>query len=309
MTQPYDYWHVNNAGLSLGFNSREWMTPAVSSSQYWCGVLTARPFFVGDNGIKLNAVRLRMFDATRTGSCRIGIYACPPPQEHNMFPSSLIADFGDLNLNGTTLPVITAGAPVELGPGFYYVATRFRAAAAGFPPFGSVHGEGAVGGPGFPLGYDPFTGAGYIGFSAYCPTGPLPDPFPAICPRRYGVLQANSNPSTAIYMESAAQTTALVQVQWIYSAGHVGAPIRSTDIATQVSVTYGPGTLVADVVAAFMGGTPPNNHIVNAINVGETTTMPAFSTSLFQLQPGGPLQRSAALGIGFFPATSLEVVV
>ena len=223
-----------------------------------------------------------------------------------MFPSTLVADLGDLPLNGTQNPFITAGTPVELDPGFYYVATRFYAPGASFPAFGKVHGEGGVGGPGFPLGYSPVSGIGHIGFSAYNPTGPLPATFPAICPRRYGVVMNNANPPTAIYMEaSAPYTTALVQVQWTYDALHVGAPDRPTDTAAQVNVRYGPSTPVADVVAAFEASI----HIENVSNVGFTTTMPTFGTSLTQLQPGGPLQKGAALAGSYFPATAIEVVL
>lgn len=309
MTQPYDYWHVQGASaLTLPFQSGEWDSPATSPAQYAWGMLTARPFFVGDSGVKVNRIGLRLFGAAYTGLCRVGIYACPPPSTHNMFPSTLVADLGDLNLFGSVDRFITAGSPIELDPGLYYVATRFYAPGASFPVFGTVHGEARVGGPGFPLGYSPVTGIGYIGFSTYNPSGPLPATFPAICPRRYGVIANNINPPTAIYMEQRDPYTATVfQAQWLYNAGFVGPPIATTDTATQVTVTYGPGATVAQVVTAFSDAA--NIETNRVFNVGQTTVMPAFSISLQQLQPGGPLQSSNAAVGGYFPATAIEVVL
>ena len=307
MTQPYDYWHVNNIGLTLPFQSGEWQSPATSSAQYAWGMLTARPFFVGDSGAKVNRIGLRLSGAAYTGLCRVGVYACPLPSAHDMFPSTLVADLGDLNLLGSVDRFITAGSPIELDPGLYYVATRFYAPGVSSPVVGSVHGEGSVGGPGFPLGYDPTSGIGYVGFSTYNPSGPLPATFPAVCPRRYGVLMNNVNPPTAIYMEAEVETSSLVQVAWIYNgAGTPGVATRTTDTAAQVSVTFGPLTSVATVMVAFEGSV----HIKNGrvFNVGQTTTMPTSGANT-TLQPGGPLQSRVTLIGRYFPATALEVVL
>lgn len=312
MTQPYDYWHVQAAsGLTLPFQGREWINPATSSAQYAWGMLTARPFFVGDNGLKVSRIGLRLSATTYTGLCRVGIYACPPPSTHNMFPSTLVADLGDLSLAGTRDPYITAVTPVELDPGFYYVATRLYSPGASSPVVGNVHGEARVGGAGYPLGFNQVTGVGYIGFTAYNPSGPLPATFPAICPRNYGVIMNNLNPPTAIYMEADAVTSGLVQIQWTYNgAGTPGVATRTTDTAAQVTVTYGPSTPVSTVVAAFEGSTHIRDGRV--FNVGGTTTMPnSGGISLTSLQPGGPLQNGSAssqLG-GYFPATAIEVVL
>lgn len=310
MTQPYDYWHVQAAsGLTLPFQGREWASPAVSTVQYAWGMLTARPFFVGDSGVKVSRIGLRLSAATYTGLCRVGIYACPPPSAHNMFPSTLVADLGDLNLNGTQNPYIAAGTPVELDPGFYYVATRFYSPGASLPAFGNRHGEVSVGGPGYPLGFDRVTGVGYIGFSTYNPSGPLPATFPAICPRNYGVVLNNVNPLTAIYMESEVVTSGVVQASWVYSgAATPGVATRTTDTAAQVTVTYGPNTLVSTVMTAFEGSAHIRDGRV--FNVGATTTMPnSGSSTLTTLQAGGPLQTLAGLVGNYFPATAIEVVV
>lgn len=310
MTQPYDYWHVQTAsGLTLPFQGREWTSPAVSAAQYAWGMLTARPFFVGDNGLKVSRIGLRLSAATYTGLCRVGIYACPPPSTHNMFPSTLVADLGDLNLNGTQNPYITAGTPVELSPGFHYVATRFYNPGASSPAVGSRHGEASVGGPGYPLGFNQVTGVGYIGFSAYNPSGPLPATFPAICPRNYGVAMNSTNPPTAIYMESDVLTSGSVQISWVYSGvATPGVATRTTDTAAQVTVTYGPNTLVSTVMTAFEG----SSHIRDGrvFNVGATTTMPnAGSSGITTLQAGGPLQTLATQVGNYFPATAIEVVI
>ena len=309
MTQPYDYWHVQAAsGLTLPFQSGEWTSPASLSAQYAWGMLTARPFFVGDNGLKVSRIGLRLSGTTYTGLCRVGIYACPPPGDHNMYPSGLIADLGDLSLVGTRDPYITAGAPVELGPGFYYVATRFYSPGASSPVSGISHGETAVGGSGYPLGFDRVTGVGYIGFSAYNPSGPLPATFPAICPRNYGVLMDITNPPTAIYMESEVVTSGLVQVSWVYNgAGTPGVATRTTDTASNVTVTYGPNTLVSTVMTAFEGSAHIRDGRV--FNVGATTTMLNFASTFTTLQAGGPLQSRATLVGNYFPATAIEVVV
>jgi hypothetical protein len=227
-----------------------------------------------------------------------------------MFPSTLVADLGDLNLNGTQNPYITAGTPVELDPGFYYVATRFYNPGASLPAFGYRHGEVSVGGPGYPLGFNQVSGGGYIGFSAYNPSGPLPAMFPAICPRNYGVVMNNVNPLTAIYMESEVVTSGVVLSSWVYSSDPLltGIANRTTDTAAQVTVTYGLNTLVSTVMTAFEGSAHIRDGRV--FNVGATMMMPnSGSSTLTTLQVGGPLQSRATLVGNYFPATAIEVVV
>jgi hypothetical protein len=307
MTQPYDYQHVQGAsGLTLPFQAGEWASSAVGTAYAGFGMLTARPFFVGDRGLKVNRIGLRLFSAAYTGLCRIGIYACPPPSAHSMYPTTLVADLGDLNLFGSATPYKTAVAPIELDPGFYYVATRIYAPTSGMTIY--RHAELSLGGPGFPLGFDPITGVGYIGFSVYNPSGSLPSTFPALAAGNFCVLNNNLATPTAIYMESEI-TSGLFQAQWLYDSNPLltGIANLTTNTASQVAVTYGPSTPVATVMAKF----EESAHIRDGrvFNVGATTTMPTSSTSLFQFHPRGPLQAGTNQAGPYFPQTAIEVVL
>jgi hypothetical protein len=302
MTQPWDYWHVSGGGELNIYNTREIVESAGiigtgGSINYAPQMLSARPFFVGDEGITITDVSVNLNSSTSQGTCRFGIYSCPPPAAHDMYPSELVADLGELTLSGSFRPSL-AVTPVELEPGFYYIATIFNNTAAA-STVGYAHTQ--LGGPGFPLGYAPANGTGLIGFSVYRPYGPLPAAFPPLVTGSYGVGIAGNN--TAIYVEAAVAT--FFQVSWNYnSATPAGTAVVATDTTSQVAVNYGNNTSPATVAAALQSAA----NITTAISVGSPTNLlNSGSSGLIQLQLAGPLQTLAS-GVGaYLPVTAIAV--
>lgn len=320
MTQPYDYWHIQgSSSLTIPLQSGEWSSPAQSSRVPAWNMINARPFFVGDNGVKVSRFRLMTAntDSRISGTVRFGIYNCPPPSEHNLYPSNLIAETGPVNLVSNPGYYIfkSLESPVDLSPGLYYLATLAEHVQPGMVGAWQIHGQSHVGLQNFPLGYSTVSGVGFIGFSAYHGTGTLPQEFPAIPSGSFGVLQqgaAFSAPRNSIYIE-ATSNNSNITVQWIYSAAHPGTASLTTDTPSSIRVTFGPnglgaglGTSVQQVADTFSS----SSNIAIAIPAGTHIAEPNMyqvSSDLYTLHPGGPLQVATANVGAHFPATAIEI--
>lgn len=331
MTQPWDYWHEDGASGLTVYNVRDQQESAgvvggggAAAAPH---MLTARPFWVGDEGLRVTSVSLSMGASNQPGACRFGIYACPPPSAHNMYPSTLVSDIGELGLAGALArPVKTLAAPLDLAPGFYYLATLFRVATpaerlAGFTGLTSISSQPLLGGPGFPLGYSssvapPSGGVPLTGFSTYFPYGSLPATFPPLAAGSFGVLFtsfnfAPFNVDYAIYVESAGTGAMGVTIQY-NAAVPLGTAVVSTDTPSSVVVQYngdaGTPCPQASVAAALLSAT----NIVNAQSVGSAINFNStgFGTNpiVIQLQRAGPLQGYATRANMFLPVTAISVV-
>jgi hypothetical protein len=334
MTQPWDYWHEDGASGLTVYNVRDQQESAgvVGGGGGFAAphMLTARPFWVGDEGLRVTSVSLST-ESNQSGACRFGIYACPPPSAHDMYPSTLVSDIGELVLAGALArPVKTLAAPLDLAPGFYYLATLFRVATpaerlAGFTGLTSVSSQPLLGGPGFPLGYSPSSAsnAPLTGFSTYFPYGSLPATFPALAAGSFGVLYSNFNNAPfnidyAIYVESAGTGAMGVTIQY-NAAVPLGTAVKITDTPSSVVVQYngnlGTPCPQASVLAALLSTIGPlfdPSNIVNAQSVGSAINFnsTAFGTNpaVIQLQRAGPLQGYATLAAMFLPVTAISVV-
>lgn len=287
MAQPWDFWHQQAAAGYSPFNLRDAAETSAAVGHLanptlpW--MLTAQPFFVGDNGIFLRRAGLMCFNTSQPGNARLGVYACPPPADHNMYPSSLLYDLGEIVLTGAAQRY-TADVPVgglELAPGFYYLASVFSSTPA-------MYGQRALGGPGGPLGMDPSTGLGYCGFSAFQAYGALPATFPALSSSFFTVV--THVPTTAnrcaIYVES--PTALAVTVQ--YNAGTpAGTAVVVTDTAAAVTVNYN-GASNATVAAALL----------SAVNITAATAILGANWQVGGFESRstrkGPLTFSSAAG-------------
>lgn len=309
MTQPWDYWHVAGGGGLTVYNTRELVESAGiigpgGAVNYALHMLSARPFFVGDEGITVTSVSVNLDSSTTAGTCRFGIYACPSPSAHDMYPAQLLADFGELTLTGSFRPSL-AVTPLALDPGFYYLATIFNNTSPTLITRG--YGQAQLGGPGFPLGYSPASGVGFIGFSVYRPYGALPSTFPALVAGSFGFVPAAIPPSSnniQIYVECEASVTGTFQVNWSYNGALPNNSITVTDALTSVTVQYGPNTSPATFAAQLQ---LLSGNIKTAISVGSTANFPNSGSSVITLQNAGPLQNSAGNVAQYLPITAIAV--
>lgn len=304
MTQPWDYWHVASGGGLTVYNTRELVESAGiigpgGPVNYALHMLSARPFFVGDEGVTITDVSVNLNSSTAAGTCRLGIYACPPPSAHDMYPAQLLADFGELTLTGSFRPSL-AVTPLALDPGFYYLATIFNNTAATST---NGYGHAQLGGPGFPLGYSPTSGLGFIGFSVYQPYGALPATFPSLPAGSNGVAIAGNN--TAIYVQAIDTNTTAFSVSWTYNAGTpAGDAVVVTDTTSQVTVNYGNDTSPVTVAATIQSAT----NVSTAVSVGSAANLFNFGGSgPIILQQAGPLQALAANVAQYLPITAIAV--
>lgn len=310
MTQPWDYWHVAGGGGLTVYNTRELVESAGiigpgGSVNYALHMLSARPFFVGDEGITVTAVSVNLDSSTTPGTCRFGIYACPPPSAHDMYPAQLLADFGELTLTGSFRPSL-AVTPITLDPGFYYLATIFNNPSPTLLTAG--YGQAQLGGPGFPLGYSPANGVGFIGFSVYRPYGALPAAFPALPAGSFGFVPASVPPfsnNIQIYVECEASVTDTFQVNW---SRDVALPNNSATVtaetSTSVTIRYGTNTSPATFAAALQ---TQSANVKTAISVGSPANFPNSGPWTINLQNAGPLQASATNIAQYLPITAIAV--
>lgn len=335
MTQPWDYWHEDGASGLTVYNVRDQQESAGvvggGGGEAAPHMLTARPFWVGDEGLRITSVSLSMGASDQPGACRFGIYACPPPSAHDMYPSTLVSDIGELVLAGALArPVKTLAAPLDLTPGFYHLATLFRVATpaeriAGYAGLTTISSQPLLGGPGFPLGYSssvapPSGGVPLTGFSTYFPYGSLPATFPPLAAGSFGVLYSNFNFAPfnidyAIYVESAGTGAMGVRIQY-NAAVPLGTAVKVTDTPSSVVVQYngdaGTPCPQASVVAELLSTPFGPSNIVNAQSVGSAIDFNSngFGTNpaVIQLQRAGPLQGYATLAAMFLPLTAISTV-
>jgi hypothetical protein len=312
MTQPWDYWHVAGGGGLTVYNTRELVESAGiigpgGPVNYALHMLSARPFFVGDEGITVTAVSVNLDSSTTPGTCRFGIYACPPPSAHDMFPAQLLADFGELTLTGSFRPSL-AVTPLALDPGFYYLATIFNNTSPTLLTAG--YGQAQLGGPGFPLGYSPANGVGFIGFSVYRPYGALPSTFPALVAGSFGFVPAGVPPfgnNIQIYVECEAAITGTFQVNWSHNAAQpAGTATVTAETGTSVTIQYGSNTSPATFATALQ---TQSANVKTAISVGSTANFPNSGSSVIVLQNAGPLQKYAANVGQYLPITAIAVQI
>lgn len=310
MTQPWDYWHVAGGGGLTVYNTRELVESAGiigpgGAVNYALHMLSARPFFVGDEGITVTSVSVNLDSSTTAGTCRFGIYACPPPSAHDMYPAQLLADFGELTLTGSFRPSL-AVTPLTLNPGFYYLATIFSNASPTLITRG--YGQAQLGGPGFPLGYSPANGEGFLGFSVYRPYGALPSTFPALVAGSFGFVPASVPPfsnNIQIYVECEASVTGTFQVNW---GRDVALPTNSATVtaetASSVTIRYGTDTSPATFAAALQ---TQSANVKTAISVGSPANFPNSGPWTINLQNAGPLQNLAGNVAQYLPITAIAV--
>jgi hypothetical protein len=308
MTQPWDYWHVAGGGGLTVYNTRELVESAGiigpgGAVTYALHMLSARPFFVGDEGITITEVSVNLNANTTAGTCRFGIYACPPPSAHDLYPAQLVADLGELTLTGSFRPVLTLGTPLQLDPGFHYLATIFDNTSTTLLANG--YGQAQLGGPGFPLGYSPASGIGLIGFSVYRPYGPLPSTFPSLVAGSFGVLKYPSANNFQVYVECEASITGDFTVTFAYNAALPSdSATVTTETGTALTIQHGPNTSPATFATALE---TQSTNVKTAISVGSTGNLANSGSTAVALQRAGPLQALAANVAQYLPITAIAV--
>lgn len=305
MTQPWDFRHApGGSGLTLPFSANEQQMAAgnVSSpdslAPSW---LAVRPIMIGDNGAVVSKIGISLFGTGMFGTLRAGIYACPPPSSHDMYPAELIIDGGEVSLNGTNKPQVTF-TPTSLSPGFHYIATLINWTTNTGP---SGYSQSTLGGPGWPLGYSVTDRVGYVGFGVQYPYGPLPSTFPTALPAgAYNFLIYNTS-GICIYVESTnSLPTPLMTVTTAYNAGTpAGTAVVATDTTTAVSVNYGSNTSPATVASALQSAT----NIATATSLSVAALMPNFGSTNRVLHPAGPLRIDRFQTPILLPVSSIEV--
>ena len=308
MTQPWDYWHVVGAGGLTVQNVRDRKESAGvlgNAVATLPNILTATPFWVGDDGVSVNKIGI-VTSSSGNGTCRIGIYKCPPPSAHDMYPSSLVQDFGEMTMTGSVNPRYLSISPsCRLNVGLYYVAMVFSSARS------TIQGDTLVGGPGYLLGYSRISGRGLIGFAVRHNYGPLPTSFPALPSNAFGVWHSGGAAGfeQAIYWET---KSALgggdggVTVTIQQAAITAGTAVVTSDTATNVTVNYGPSTSPSVVAAALASAT---GNISLAESIGGSSNLPNLAI-VIPSQPAGPLQTQGnARTVEFSPVKFIEVDV
>jgi hypothetical protein len=91
-------------------------------------VISARPFFVGNQGLQISGLQLL---GSGAGVNRLGIYRCAAPSAKNLYPTTLVKDFGDLVTTGTPA-VWTLPGSVFLPNGLYYTAYKLTSGGSAF---------------------------------------------------------------------------------------------------------------------------------------------------------------------------------
>jgi hypothetical protein len=120
-TQALDGWSV--FGSPTGF-----FTGSGGALSANLNVISARPFFVGNQGLQISGLQLLGGGA---GVNRLGIYRCAAPSAKNLYPTTLVKDFGDL-VTTATPAVWTLPGSVFLPNGLYYTAYKLTSGGSAF---------------------------------------------------------------------------------------------------------------------------------------------------------------------------------
>lgn len=177
MVQPYDYWHVSGGGGYINSNNHAEIDESAGVFSYApavANVLCARPFFVGDSGVFMQKMGVSVLTAS-TGSVRLGIYANPPASAHDMYPTTLLADFGAVLVTaptGVKYSASLAPGTLELACGYYWAALIAENAGGNFFTNERFNGSNN------PMGMDS-AGAPYLGWSVAQAYGAMPATFPS----------------------------------------------------------------------------------------------------------------------------------
>lgn len=120
-TQSLDGWSV--FGIPTGF-----FTGSGGALSANLNVISARPFFVGSQGLQISGLELL---GSGVGVNRLGIYRCADPSAKDLYPTTLMKDFGDLVTTGTPA-VWTLPGSVFLPNGLYYTAYKLTSGGSAF---------------------------------------------------------------------------------------------------------------------------------------------------------------------------------
>jgi hypothetical protein len=250
--QPWDWIHnPGNAGYNP-FNLRDAVENAgvVGSGAIHTpgNVLVAQPFFVGDQGLFVRRMGVMLFSTSAPGSVRLGIYKCPQPSAHDMWPSQKVADFGVLTCAGGFVRYTQNASPgsVSLQPGYYYAASLWSEAV-------NTYCQHAIGGPGNPLGtYDDYPVTAFAVPRLF--SAGLPSTFPGFPSGFFGTISYGAGYSG--YKAWAVTSNSRVTVTVNHSGGQPsGTAAVTTDTTAQVTVTHGNNTLASTVTTALLNAT------------------------------------------------------
>jgi len=300
--QPYDWWHVQGAGGLTIINAREAGESAGAvgggaAAQCFPNMLLARPIFVGDDGLLLSRLGVNLGINTAPGSVRFGLYECPAPEAHNMYPQGLVEDFGAVALNGSYRPSLAVSR--RLAPGFHYLATIFS-------DYAFAWGQVNMGGGGLPLGYHPSTGIGFVAFAVQQNFGALPATFPTLATAAFGMTgpAAPVAGSPAFYCEAIDVDTRVAAVTYNVAIP-AGTAVVVTDTAVNVTVQYGTNTLGSVAAAALAGSA----NLASAVLTTADALLPNAGSMSATLLPQGPIQGTLTGSSRYAALVTVDVTV
>jgi hypothetical protein len=131
--------------------------------------LSARPFFVGALGLQVTALSVT---GSGNGVCRVGIYRTSAPSANDVYPTTLVADFGSITTTATN-NIWTATNSVFLPNGLYYTAYKLLSGNQTFFYSTPAATDTQI------LGYSPVNGDAYAALTVTDLTTPMPSTFPA----------------------------------------------------------------------------------------------------------------------------------
>lgn len=180
---PYDYLHApGNSGFSpLSSAVQQNYIGSTTTFSTSVNTIAIFPFFVGRGGLTVSRAGVVNFTAGAGRAVRVGIYSVPPPSAHDLYPTTLVQDFGliDTTVAGARYSA-TLSSPLVLQNALYWIAVH-QATATGstLTAAASITGGPATGGRVY-LGWAAATNLPNRMATATLTTGlSLPSTFPA----------------------------------------------------------------------------------------------------------------------------------
>ena len=130
---PWDYWHepgVSGFSPTLLYPQPNRVFGTNSGTfGLTSGTPMAVPFFVGRLGRVVTQLGLWVASSHATAVVNLGIYACAPPSAYDVYPTTLVADMGNITLSATGARY-TPVSSVPLTNGLYWLVARYKSGGA-----------------------------------------------------------------------------------------------------------------------------------------------------------------------------------
>lgn len=124
---PFDYLHLpGNSGFSpLASAVQQNLIGTTGTFTTAVNTLFVFPFFVGRLGLSVSRAGVVSTTAGAGRAVRVGIYAVAPPSAYDLYPTTLIQDFGTISTVATGANYSAArGTPLKLTNGLYWIAVH-----------------------------------------------------------------------------------------------------------------------------------------------------------------------------------------